>query len=189
MVLAPGEAILFFGRWSLKEGLPHKRARDVAFSMAGPVIWAGRHAQMKMTVNTVQEGHQAIADTMVGKEDESPRTRTSLREEDLPDPCCGMQHWRMDVRHRRGWFWGGVEEWKSWGIVELSQETHSLGMLVGGEDIIEDKTDPNFLEMLLVDLPLLEGEVPTKEVIKVFIIQPWLEDPGKATDLHGQEGI
>ena len=43
------------------------------------------------------------------------------------------------------------------GITELSLGTHGLRMLVRGEDVVEDKADPNFLEMLLVDLPLLEG--------------------------------
>ena len=42
-------------------------------------------------------------------------------------------------------------------------------MLEGGEDIIEDKADHNFLKMFLVDLPLLEGEVPIESVIKVSI--------------------
>ena len=67
VVLAPEETILFFGRQSLKEGLPHRKARDVAFRKVGPVIWAGRQAQLKMTVNMVQEGHQAIADAVVEK--------------------------------------------------------------------------------------------------------------------------
>ena len=38
VVLAPGEAVLLSGRQSLKEGLPHGKTRDVAFSMAGPVV-------------------------------------------------------------------------------------------------------------------------------------------------------
>ena len=67
MILAPEEAILFFGRQSLKEGLPHGRARGVAFYVAGPVIWAGRQAQVRITINTVQVGHQAIADAVVEK--------------------------------------------------------------------------------------------------------------------------
>ena len=54
------KAILFFGRQSLKEGLPHGKARNVAFSMAGPVIWARRWAQVKMTVNMVQKWMQGI---------------------------------------------------------------------------------------------------------------------------------
>ena len=59
-----------------------------------------------------------------------------------------------------------MEEWE---IKELSQGMHSLGMLVGGEDAVEDKADHNFLKMLWVDLPLLEGEVLIMEVIKVPI--------------------
>ena len=46
---------------------------------------------------------------------------------------------------------------------------HNLGMLVEGEHIKEDKADHNFLETLWVDLPLLEGAVQIKEVIKVPI--------------------
>ena len=42
-------------------------------------------------------------------------------------------------------------------------------MLVEGEDIIEDKADHDFPEMLWVVLPLWEGEVLIKEVIKVPI--------------------
>ena len=57
VVLAPGEAILFFGRWSLNEGLPHRKAKDVAFSMTGPIIWAERQVQVKTTVDVVQEGY------------------------------------------------------------------------------------------------------------------------------------
>ena len=36
----------------------------------------------------------------------------------------------------------------------LSQGTHNLILLVGREDVVEDKADHNSLEMLWVDLPL-----------------------------------
>ena len=49
---------------------------------------------------------------------------------------------------------------------------HSLRMLEGGEDVIEDKADHNFLKILWADLPLPEGEVLIMEVIKVPISQP-----------------
>ena len=48
-----------------------------------------------------------------------------------------------------------MEEWQ---ITELSQGMHSLRMLVGVEDIVEDKGDHHFLEMLQGDLPLSEGK-------------------------------
>ena len=59
-----------------------------------------------------------------------------------------------------------MEEWK---ITELIQGMHSLRMLQGREDVVEDKADHNFLKTLLVDLPPLEGEVPIKKAIKVPI--------------------
>ena len=42
VILVPRKAILFFGQWLLKEGLPLGDARDVGFHLAGPVNWAGR---------------------------------------------------------------------------------------------------------------------------------------------------
>ena len=77
VVLAPGETILFFGQWSLKEGIPLRNARDVEFSFTGPVNWAGRTAQVEATVNTVQEGYWTIADTVVEK-------RTKARGQETP---------------------------------------------------------------------------------------------------------
>ena len=65
VVLAPGEAILFFGCQSLKEGIPLRNARNVGFSLTGPVNWVCRTVQVQVTVNTIQEGHQAIVDAVV----------------------------------------------------------------------------------------------------------------------------
>ena len=52
----------------LKEGLPLGNTRDDGFSLASPVNWAGRVAQVEMMVNTVKKGHQAIADAIVERE-------------------------------------------------------------------------------------------------------------------------
>ena len=71
VVLAPGEAILFFRWWLLKEGLPLGDARDVGFHVPGPVNWAGREAQVEMTVSMkhcTARSCQAIADAVSGKE-------------------------------------------------------------------------------------------------------------------------
>ena len=67
VVLAPGEAILFFGRWSCKEGLSYTSARDVGFSLTGPVNWARRTVQVEVTANMEQEGLWAIADAVMEK--------------------------------------------------------------------------------------------------------------------------
>ena len=47
VTLAPGEAILFFWRWSHKEGLPYTSARDIGFSLTGPVNWLGEQHKWK----------------------------------------------------------------------------------------------------------------------------------------------
>ena len=37
LVLSPGEAILFFGRYSRNEGLPYCRVRGVEFGLGSPI--------------------------------------------------------------------------------------------------------------------------------------------------------
>ena len=51
----------------LKEGLPLGNARNVRFSLTGPINWSGGTVQVKVTVNTAQEGCHAIADAFVEK--------------------------------------------------------------------------------------------------------------------------
>ena len=41
-----------------------ENSRDVRFSLTGPVNETGRTAQVKATVNTIQEGCQAIVDVV-----------------------------------------------------------------------------------------------------------------------------
>ena len=40
---------------------------DVGFYLGSPVNWARREAQVEMMVSTVEEGHQAITDTICGQ--------------------------------------------------------------------------------------------------------------------------
>ena len=46
VVLALGEAILFFGRHLHKEGLLYRNTKDIELSSRGPVNWARRTAQV-----------------------------------------------------------------------------------------------------------------------------------------------
>ena len=71
MVLAPGEAILFFRRHSLMEGLLYSNAQDVEVGLRGPVSWAERTVQVAATIKTMQEGHQAIVDAIMEKKREA----------------------------------------------------------------------------------------------------------------------
>ena len=59
------------------EGLPLGNARDVRFSLRGPINWAGRTAMVEATINTVQEGHQSTVDAVVEK-------RNKARGQDIP---------------------------------------------------------------------------------------------------------
>ena len=45
VVLVLGEAVLFFGRHSCKEGLLYRNAKDVDLGLRGPVSWARRTAR------------------------------------------------------------------------------------------------------------------------------------------------
>ena len=67
MVLDPEEAILFFGKWLYKEGLPYTSTRDIGFSLTGLAGSAGKTAQVEATINTVPEAGWAIADAVMEK--------------------------------------------------------------------------------------------------------------------------
>ena len=54
VVLAPKQAVLFFGRHSYREGPFYRIAQDIALSLSGPVSWTGRTAQVKVTIKTMQ---------------------------------------------------------------------------------------------------------------------------------------
>ena len=67
VVLALGEAILFFGRHSCKEGLLYRNSKEVDLSFRGPVNWARRTVQVEVTVNTMQEGPPSYCRCCHGK--------------------------------------------------------------------------------------------------------------------------
>ena len=68
VVLALGEAILFFRRCSHNEGLLYCDTQDIEHCLMGSITWAGRIAQVEVTVNNIQKGHRAIADAILEKE-------------------------------------------------------------------------------------------------------------------------
>ena len=183
IVLAHCEAMLFFERSSLKQGLPYGIARDVAFNMAGPVIWARREAKVKMTVNTVQEGHQAIADAGVkkrAKTQEPGHPRGKKKTNQIPATAYNIKEWMQSIEKDDS----EVELRNGRARYCRAEPRNAQSQNVSrGRTHHRRQADHNFLKMLWVNLPLPEGTVPIKEVIKVPISQPWLEDPGKATDL------
>ena len=58
---------MFFRRHSLKEGLLCSNVWDVGLDLGSPVTWAWRTAQVEVTINTMQEGCQAIMDAVMEK--------------------------------------------------------------------------------------------------------------------------
>ena len=42
VVMGPGRAVLFYGRWSLGEGLSLGKVRDTAFTLTGAGTWVGK---------------------------------------------------------------------------------------------------------------------------------------------------
>ena len=57
-------------------------------------------------------------------------------------------------------------------ITEPSQGMNGLRMLVGGEDVIEDKADHCFPEMLQEDLPLLVGRLQWRKQSQLPLFNP-----------------
>ena len=60
VVIAPGGAILFYGRRSMGEGLKADEARDAAFLLTGAGTWVGKLAYLTANPMTLQEGKRAI---------------------------------------------------------------------------------------------------------------------------------
>ena len=56
IVTGPGKAILFYGRWSLGEGLSLGEARDATFVLTGAGTWVAKPAYLAADPLTIQEG-------------------------------------------------------------------------------------------------------------------------------------
>ena len=56
VVIAPGRAILFYGRRSMGEGLKADEARDAVFLFTGTGTWVGKSAYLTADPMTLQEG-------------------------------------------------------------------------------------------------------------------------------------
>ena len=52
--MGPGRAVLFYGRWSLGEGLSLGEARDTAFTLTGAGTWVGKPAYLATDPLTIQ---------------------------------------------------------------------------------------------------------------------------------------
>ena len=56
VVTGPGRDVLFYGRWSLGEGLSLGEVRDVVHMLTGAGIWVGKLAYLATDPLTIQEG-------------------------------------------------------------------------------------------------------------------------------------
>ena len=65
VVIGPGRAVLFYGRYSMGEGLTTDDARDAAFLLTGAGTWVGKLAYLTAHPMTIQEGRQAIAQAIM----------------------------------------------------------------------------------------------------------------------------
>ena len=61
VVTGPGRAVLFYGRYSMGEGLTADKARDAAFLLTGAGTWVGKLAYLTVDAMKIQEGRRAIA--------------------------------------------------------------------------------------------------------------------------------
>ena len=61
VVMGPGQAILFYGRWSLGEGLSLSEVCNTMFTLTGAISLVGKQAQLYVNALTLQEGQWLIA--------------------------------------------------------------------------------------------------------------------------------
>ena len=97
--------------------------RDVGFSLTGPINWAGRTAHVEVTINTVQEGHQAIVDAVVEKRNKARRPgcplgttkvmRTPSVVYDIEELMWGVEEDAPQVEARNGNMIDCRPEWRN----------------------------------------------------------------------------
>ena len=56
VVIAPGRAVLFYGRLSMGEGLTVDKARDAIFLFTQAGMWVGKLAYLATDTMTIREG-------------------------------------------------------------------------------------------------------------------------------------
>ena len=117
VVLALGEATLFFGRWLHKEGLPYTSARNMGFSLTGQVNWAIRTVQVEATANMVQESHQSIVDAVMERIMKARGPRHPWG--------SGRAIWSLaGACNVDDWMWG-LDEWVSDGNVRRTDDAYT----------------------------------------------------------------
>ena len=111
MVLALGEAILFFRRCSHNDGLLYCDAQDIKHGLTGSVTWVERTAQVEMIVNTIQEGCRAIMDVVIEKKtkDRGPGHPQVLRGASQSSAAaCNVDNWMQGLN--KGTYGGEVRK-------------------------------------------------------------------------------
>ena len=61
LVTGPGQAILFYGWWSLGEGLSLGKVRDASFTLSGAIWWVGKQSLLSTNPLSLGEGWQLTA--------------------------------------------------------------------------------------------------------------------------------
>ena len=165
-VLALGEAVLFFGRWSHKERLPYTSARDIGFSLTGQVNWAGRTAKIKVTAYMVQEGCWAIADAVTERNTKARSPWHPKGQEEPSGPWLVLVMWMI-----------GCEIWLREHLMGMWEVlmTPAFDTLLDVPDGASNREHQGFLEVLPEAHPLWGMEVMLEEVIKALHTQQWWE--------------
>ena len=60
ILTSPGWAVLFYGQWSLREGLHLGEVRDAAFTLSRVTAWVGKQAQLSAKPISLGEGRWLI---------------------------------------------------------------------------------------------------------------------------------
>ena len=142
-------------------------ARYFRFSLTGPVNWAGRVAQVEVTVHTMQEGCWDIADAVMEKRTKDGGQDTPRNDKSKPRPPpqhttlkSGCGAWKKPLMGK----WEMVMQV----IADLSKEAPIPCLLFQVVDGIGDKKTTSFLETLLLAHCLLGWD---------FWLGKWLKFP------------
>ena len=84
VVTCPGQTILFYGWWSVGEGLSLGEAWDAMFTLSGAISWVGKQAQLSTNLVSQGEGWWLITQAI---------TKGCIKQRWLGHPCSIPPLW------------------------------------------------------------------------------------------------
>ena len=164
IVAGPGWAVLFYGWWSLGEGLSLGEVRDTMFTLSGVIAWVGKQAQLSTKPVSLGEGRCLIAQAITEGHIEP---RGPAHPQSIPPASAPFNFWNQDLSPwyanllaTTKWWevpwlesWAGQHEW-GWALQQGQRQQElwvaplRLPLLSSGHGFESDRSTASTLSSL-----------------------------------------